>query len=252
MVKFTAIFTSADTLLQYVKHIRWAHRFLSLDDGSWHTPALQQVVRGIKKTSAGAKPKVALASRQVKEMVKEALRDGEMETAAILAIARHFLLRVPSEAVPLQWLGEHSKIKLSETECTITLSRRKNRNKPKDMTRRCCCAASGRLLCSVHWFQELNKRIAGGRVFSLTVNHLARKVKHLAERVGVPNAQYCGTHALRRCMAQDILDLEGSLPALLKAGDWSSSAYLRYLRSSQTDDLAVAQATIYLSESEDE
>ena len=89
-------------------------------------------------------------------------------------------------------------------------------------------------------------------MFSLTVGHLARKVKHLAARVGVPNAQHCGTHALRRGMAQDILDLGGSLPALLKAGDWSSSAYLRYLRTSQTDDLAVAQATIYLSESEDE
>ena len=83
MVKFTAIFTSADTLLQYVKHIRWAHRFLNVDDSSWHTPALQQVVRGIKKTSAAAKPRVALTSRQVKEMVREALRDGELETAAL-------------------------------------------------------------------------------------------------------------------------------------------------------------------------
>ena len=53
-------------------------------------------------------------------------------------------------------------------------------------------------------------------------------------------------------MAQDILDMGGSLAALLNAGDWASSAYLKYLRTSQTEDLAVARAAVFLSESEDD
>ena len=46
-------------------------------------------------------------------------------------------------------------------------------------------------------------------------------MKELAEVTGVQDARRCGTHALRRGMAQDILDMGGSLPALLHAGDWS-------------------------------
>ena len=49
MINFTAIFTSADTLAQYVKHVKWAHRFLNLDDRVWYTGALQQVISGIKR-----------------------------------------------------------------------------------------------------------------------------------------------------------------------------------------------------------
>ena len=92
----------------------------------------------------------------------------------------------------------------------------------------------------------------GGRVFHLTKSYVAGKIKELAARIGIEDAQRYGTHALRQGMAQDILDMGGSLPALLRAGDWKSSAYLRYLRASQTDDLAIAQATICLSDSENE
>ena len=92
----------------------------------------------------------------------------------------------------------------------------------------------------------------GGRVFTLNNSYVARRVKELAATVGVADANNYGTHALRRGMAQGILDFGGSLPALLNAGDWSSSAYLKYLRTSQTDDLALAQAAIFLSDTEEE
>ena len=69
---------------------------------------------------------------------------------------------------------------------------------------------------------------------------------------GIEGAQQYGTHSLRRGIAQDIMDMGGSLPTLLNAGDWASSAYLKYLRTSQTEDLAVAQANMCLSDSEDD
>ena len=93
---------------------------------------------------------------------------------------------------------------------------------------------------------------SGARVFTLTKGHLGRRVKELAHLAGIEGAQLYGTHALRRVMAQDILDMGGSLPALLNAGDWASSAYLKYLRTSQTEDLAVAQAVMCLSDSDDD
>ena len=69
-------------------------------------------------------------------------------------------------------------------------------------------------------------------------------------RAGLDGLERVSTHAIRRGMAQDILDAGGSLAVLLKAGDWSSSAYLRYVRASQPQELAVAQAVIEMSDSD--
>ena len=195
----------------------------------------------------------ALTGKQVKAMIQKAASDGDMEVAGMLAIARHYMPRVPSEAVPLEWNGARSKVEISEAECVITLANRKNRRFPSTLKRTCCCRESGRWLCSVHWLLKLRStHTPNARVFTIDKIYFARRVKELAEHVGVPEASNCGTHSLRRGMAQDIMDMGGSLPALLNAGDWSSSAYLKYLRVSQTDDTAVAKAMMLMSGSEDE
>ena len=90
------------------------------------------------------------------------------------------------------------------------------------------------------------------KIFHVTKAQLMSTIKRLAMRVGVTNAERTGTHSFRRGMAQDLLDSKGSLADVLRAGGWSSSAYLRYLRSAQLDDKAVAQMVIDLSESEGE
>ena len=253
MVQYTAMFKNADTLEQYIKHVAWAHRFLEMDDKAWRTASLKQIIRGLKKGSTVYAHRPSLQGPQVRRMVKGALRNGEVEVAAMLAIARHFMLRVPSEAIPLEWDGTHSKIQVGDKSCTLTLTKRKNRQYPTALVRECCCQDSGKLFCSVHWLQFLQHRGGqSGRVFGLTARGFASRLKVWAESTGVENAQRCGTHSLRRGMAQDILDLGGSLPALLHAGDWTSSAYLKYLRVSQTDDTAVARAVMHFSDSEDE
>ena len=76
-------------------------------------------------------------------------------------------------------------------------------------------------------------------------------MRRVAEEVGIENHSKIGTHAFRRGMAQDIIDAGGSLSVLLRAGEWNSSAFLRYLRQSQPQETAVAQAVINLSDSED-
>ena len=53
-------------------------------------------------------------------------------------------------------------------------------------------------------------------------------------------------------MAQDIVSAGGSLAVLLRAGDWHSKAFFKYLRESQAQDEAAAQFVINVSDSEDE
>ena len=113
VVRYSSIFTCADTYQQYLKHLRWAHRLLRMDC-SWFTDTVKQVIRGAGNASVGRAPKVALVSKQVRDMVSIAMRSGELEVAALLAIARMFLLRVPSEGIPLSWSSSHSKVEVTE------------------------------------------------------------------------------------------------------------------------------------------
>ena len=105
MVRFTSLFQCAETLERYVKHVKWAHRSLGLDDKAWDTSAFKQVVRGLKKARKRPINRPSPNRRQVRAMIRLAVSDEDMEVAAILAIARHFLLRVPYESIPLQWMG---------------------------------------------------------------------------------------------------------------------------------------------------
>ena len=252
-IRFAMLFRNASTAQQYLKHLKWAHRFLRLDCGVWNTESLKQVIRGMGKKGGGAKPKPAATSKQVREMVKEAEAAGDISIAALMVVARHFMLRVPSEGIGLQWSGDHSKIILEENRCTISFTKRKNCPRGSTLSRNCVCTTTGRSLCSVHWLHRM-KDLRGDEVevFGVSKHKFARRIKEVAADVGIPEASRFGTHVFRRGMAQDILDYGGSLASLLRAGSWSSSAYLKYLRSSQPQDAAVAQAVIMLTDSEDE
>ena len=82
------------------------------------------------------------------------------------------------------------------------------------------------------------------------LHYVRRRMKEIAREVEVANASHVGTHSLRRGMAQDIIDSGNSLAVLLKAGGWSSAAFLGYLRADQASDAAVSQALIQLSDSD--
>ena len=104
----------------------------------------------------------------------------------------------------------------------------------------------------MHWLWRQRDRVGGDdRVFQLTRHQFAKDVKAYGAAGGVPGWQSLGTRAFRRGMAQAILDEGGSLALLLKAGGWTSSAFLRYLRESQVQDVAVGQTIVNLSDSED-
>jgi hypothetical protein len=77
-------------------------------------------------------------------------------------------------------------------------------------------------------------------------------LKKYSVEMGLPFGDRLSSHAFRRGMAQEILDLGGSLGTLLKAGDWCSSAFLKYLRHQQTEDVAAGAVIINLSDSEAE
>ena len=253
VLRYTSMFASYATFNQYLKHLRWAHRFLRLPT-SWDSASLKQTLNGMRKAGSKPKQRLALLSKQVSSIVRLAEKSDDNETAAMAAVSRIFLLRVPSEIVPLQWDGEHSRVILTEKSATITLMRRKNLSRPSALERACCCETSGRRLCGVHWlhYMHRHRRHDNPNVFSLSAAVFLQRVRRLASTVDIDNAGLLGTHAFRRGMAQDIVSAGGSLATLLRAGGWHSKAFLSYLRDTQAQDEAVAQIVIDASDSEGE
>ena len=202
---------------------------------------------------AGPPPrsKVALKSKQVDSMIKLAVTNNGKEVAALMAIARQFLVRVPSEGIPLQWDGSHSSIALAPKKAVITLMSRKNSRVPVTLTRACICATSGSRLCAVHWLWHLrgsSQASSATRVFQISSSRFSQLIQEYSVSLNLPGGMGASSHAFRRGMAQDILDHGGSLSLLLKARDWCSSAFLRYLRYQQPEDVAAGQTIINLSD----
>ena len=198
-------------------------------------------------------PKVAVDSRQTRSMIQLAMQQGNLEMAAMMAIARLFLFRVPSECVPLQWRGPRSSVEVDAEKAIITLSSRKNSRVPVVLARTCVCRTSGPKLCAVHWLLRLRSwpRSSSGNIFSISSAQFASAIKEYSVELELPVGQRVSSHAFRRGMAQEIIDHGGSLAVLLRAGDWSS-AFLSYLRHNQPEDAAAAQTIIMMSDSEAE
>ena len=252
-LQFGAIFRNGATYEKYLHHVAWAHRFLRLPT-DWFTPSVKQAIRGAKRTPGIIKEKIAIRSKEVQRVIKESVKQGQLEMAALVSIARLFLFRSPSEGIPLEWQGEHSWIDVSPQQASITLARRKNSRVPVTLTRKCCCEVSGVDLCAVHWLLRLREMYPGhdGRLFDFSIHAFTKHLRECVARLSLPSLTGVSSHAFRRGMAQDILALGGSLAILLRAGDWSSSAYLRYVKTAQPEDAAIAQAVIHVSDSEDE
>ena len=62
------MFQSYATLAQYLKHLRWAHRFLHYTN-SWDTATLKQTTNGVRKSGCAFRMKLALLSKQVSMIV---------------------------------------------------------------------------------------------------------------------------------------------------------------------------------------
>ena len=252
VTQFSAMFANTMTLKQYLKHLRWAHRFLDLPI-TWETPSLTQILRGLSAGDVVPRQKIALPTKVVMKMVKVALDRDAMDVATVMVLSRAFMLRVPSEALPLEWAGSHSRIEVNKDMATITLARRKNSRGQVTLTRRCTCTTGPPVLCAVHWLLRL--RTSGntvGRVVSVSRTPFAAEVKCLAQAVGFPNAALVGTHAFRCGMAQDLMGHGGTLATLMQAGGWKSSAFQAYLRTSQLQDAAVSSLVINVSDSDEE
>ena len=111
------------------------------------------------------------------------------------------------------------------------------------MERRCACSRN-KWLCPCHvpgaW---ASRRRAGERVFpGMTYASFVGSLRRLLLLAQVNDAQAYGSHAFRRGAARDLWASSRSVAAALAAGEWSSGAFLKYLKSEVIDDEMVINA----------
>ena len=174
-----------------------------------------------------------------------------IEYAMLYLVSYVFLLRLPSEALPIVWSGANlmsvestkASICLADGRLGLQLARRKNKETPSTFWRACWCKTSS-ATCPVHvlgrWFTGLPLRCAPFRTISSSMA-LAR-LRDLLIVLKVPDASQYRTHDLRRGHADDMRRAGATLAEILAAGGWSSAAFRDYLDMHAVEEDAIFEA----------
>ena len=265
---FAPFFQNGDTFAKYLSHVHFGERLLQLDRGV-SRDLENAAIRGASKFRA---PRGGSAFHQgtVVSLVEAALAVGRTDLARLMVVARTWLLRVPSEGIPLQCSGRvglreedpgwHSFVTVVRAAprpvVRITWHRRKNEPSGHSMERSCTCgpSPSSSLLCGPCALlgQLADARKAGHHPASplfprLQGNRGREAFRAITATVGVRPEW----HAFRRGMALDMLAGGSPLGEILLAGGWRSGAFLRYLTRFDIDRRVALEHAMVESEGDE-
>lgn len=178
-------------------------------------PAVKRAARSIRALSSfRPRHKMWITLPVIEKMMAwTRLQKGRDRVVLLYALAYIFMLRLPSEALPMI-VGPvadgtaQSIVTCSETELTLRLRRRKNRPFGGTLVRSCWCDHS-RSTCPVHTFGRAVKQFqAGARLFpSITAKGALGTLRDMLVDLEVEDAKMYRTHDLRR---GHVLDMQTS------------------------------------------
>ena len=157
-----------------------------------------------------------LHGQKVDVLVRDRFDQGRGELAKFLPVAYTFQLRVQSEGLELGLASEqelqrgkdgawHSHVVVEQSGAvTIRLRRRKNKQHPSSITRRCICEIwRPKLVCGVCVLKKLLREKEGtGRLFPQTRNTDVRFLKEIASRKELGSVTW---HGFRRGRTEDVV-----------------------------------------------
>ena len=210
--------------------------------------------------------------KQVGQLVERASNQPDTHRFAMLFLLSYaFLLRLPSEAIPVTAHTGDCSLKKEGMFLVLSLKRRKNKPGGSRLVRGCWCRES-KQTCPMHVLGPyLANCRPGERLFLGITSAVALSTLRLSlQSIGVARSHECRTHDLRRGHAKD-LQLSGTMPRfpvdpscahcvslgaplwkILEAGEWRSPAFLSYLDMHRLETDLVVQAHLAESESDDE
>ena len=265
VVCFVAIFRNSGTARNYVSYVHWACVFHRLDC-AWFGPEVQMVLRILDKHCIENLPGHLADKPLLTETLAARLvtlcneRPGFQDLGDLFVVAWQFLLRVPSEGIPLQHgslselhvlpEGRRSALTVDAEFCAhLRLKSRKHWPKGSLLSRPCCCAGGLNVLCVGHRFSLRRKCLnVGDKLVTRSPSDCLKQFRCLLSMLGVLNAERFTWKAFRAGKATSLINQGFSLPHVLSSGEWKSHAVFRYVAEEHVENAAFLRAI----ESDDE
>ena len=257
---FASVFRSPKTAANCISYLRWTCVYLKISTKR-HGPEIKHIVTGIRKS----KLRFTDGPSRVESLLTSALIHKVVSTADALrihngfqglcVIAWWFLLRVSNEGIPLQaghitdsfelLAVRHSGVWIQNSKLHVRPRRRKNRPAGSLLSRPCLCKEFGPHLCPPHRLAPfLTQRSAGQPLFLLTTVTFTSTLRRLLSLSLVANSQTFTLKAFRAGRATEMAVQGDTLRAILLAGEWSSSAVLRYVNADAIDKQLFLQKAV--------
>jgi len=255
---------NGDSAEKYVTAVKWFCDWQRYPVEPWFTRSFQQRLRGLKAEGKRVAPPARarpLPREVVRRLVRQARSLSQFDFSLVCVLASAFLLRVPSEALPLSFDApqEHSSLAIRQESdrqvLVLSLRRRKNVPAGTVLKRACSCTAARDLLCPVHALSEWHARTGrawSGRLFRYPPTSFRRDLQRAVRDLGLENPESFSSHSFRRGTAQDMSLVGSSLAEILEAGQWRSSAFMKYLCKADLEQAAVLDVFLAGSDSESE
>jgi len=263
-----SIFKCAGTAANYVSYLRWACREHRKGLG-WSDEQVSSLLRCLTKRDIRTRlqmlpDKLKIAEEDIHRLIVLAWECDDSVFGCLACLSYHFLLRVASEALPME-IGSlsdavtrlpeerHSALWSDGTCVHLKLRTRKHGPQGSLMTRHCCCSGEGgdSRLCPVHCLSTAHLD-AGAQIFpGWTPSQAVKKLRRYLTLLSVPGAESATLKSFRASRATNLALQGKSVHAVLAAGEWKSAAVLAYANEDAFDRGAILTKTLEESESEE-
>ena len=262
LVAWSSCFRCARTYQNYINHVRIGCEIMRVSSVATQSPIVKKAKVAIEKRGNFTRREPMFLGRDLTTKVMRLARREADTTEAMLYLAAFiFLLRVPSEGIPMcrgvvgfsaQGPRAQSVLTKSGNEVSLHLACRKNKPRGSCIIRKCWCNLWP-LTCPVHVLWPFVENLPeGSQPFSLlSMSAVLANLRRRLAMAGVENAALFRTHDFRRGHARDLLNSGGKLFEILEAGEWRSPAFLKYINTCELERDVVLQAHLDDS-SEDE
>jgi hypothetical protein len=253
LVAWSRTFRREGTYANYVSHLAMACDLAGLPSDSTRGRNVKRAKNALKKNQREGRGKLFLR-RTTTAGLMEAVGGESQELAMLYLAAYVFLLRVTSEAHPLEIgtkddlngilpAGRQSVAVLHDGTLHLRLRKRKNRKDGSHLERSCWCHEST-ATCPVHvlgaWLAQFP---TGTKPFTGIKIHFAMKrMRDSLKGMGVERAEEYRLHDFRRGHSEDLMEGGATLCQILSAGEWKTPAFLDYLDLNTLEKKAVVEA----------
>ena len=248
LMAWSRMFRCARTFANYLGHVRTGCTVAGQSTAALDDPSLKRAKLSIAKANLFVqREKKFVRLEDVEAMLRVALDTGQyVRHAHLFLVAYAFLLRLPSEALPMMAgdCGTQASMFMEDGKLVVKLRRRKNKPHGSRLVRSCWCkqhAATCPTCVLGPWLEAMD---VGTPIFGgISAADALSALRALLVQVGVADAGAYRTHDMRRGHADDLRKSGAPLWQILAAGEWCSPAFLAYLNLHQLETDLVVQAS---------